>query len=67
MCMLPYIFAQHPLCSGKVKPLKLRLHFDANGLQCVHEECSDYSKVVAEQAAAIRTQQDEMVRMCSRV
>lgn len=37
---------QHPLCSGQVQPVQLRLHFTAEGLEGVHVECQRYSELI---------------------
>ena len=42
--------------------MKLKLHFDADGLQQVHEECSSYSSVITEQAVALKKRHEEKVR-----
>ena len=43
-----FIIMQHPLCSGEVSAVRLRLHLSADTLEAVHEECEDYSNIIRE-------------------
>ena len=43
-----FMIMQHPLCSGEVSAVRLRLHLSADTLEAVHEECEDYSDIIRE-------------------
>ena len=43
------VIIQHPLCSGEMSAVRLRLHFSADALEAVHEQCQHYSDIIREQ------------------